>query len=202
MKYFSAAGKWLVYCLAVMSMTSCKKDLLEKKDDNYYIRFNFNGQQHEYKSNAFGSIQYTNGVESMIICAYKNFDATVRLQEQISLLLYSSSEFKKGSVCKDPLKVSTDDGTKMPQVIITHYDDKEQGFQTVGIFSDENGVIAGSDLIPSLKNILTDAMVTVTELTADHIRGRFSGTTYQADSWIDGVKYPVTDGEFFVKRES
>ena len=188
-----------IFCIAVIS--SCKKDLFNGNDGDYYVRFTFNGERLEYISQAFGEIQQTNGMESMTIGAYKNFTATSALQEHISILVFNKTDITAGAIYKDPAKVISADGTKMPQVIITHYDKDETGFQTVGLFSDENGVVAGSDLIPSLKNIRIDASVTVTELTKDHIKGSFSGTAYQADFWTDGVKFPVSNGEFFVKRQ-
>lgn len=189
----------LIICTVVMN--SCKKDLLKENDGDNFIRFTFNGERFEYASEAFGNIQTTDGVQTLIIGAYKNFTTTSVLQEHISILVFNKTDITAGATYHDPVKVVTTDGTKMPQVIITYYDKRETGFQTVGIFSDENGVVTGSDLIPALKNIAIDAKVTVTELTNDRIKGSFSGTTYEADSWTDAIKFPITNGEFSVKRQ-
>ncbi|HEX5024471.1 MAG TPA: hypothetical protein VFV68_04330 [Agriterribacter sp.] len=183
-------------------MASCKKNELNvSTNDDYYIRFAFNGVQTEYTSQPFAGITTTNGMETMIIGAYKNFDVSSPLKEHISILIYNKTAIVPGGTYKDPVKVTAANGTLVPQVIITHYNSQETAFQTVGIFSDENGVVTGSDLIPSLKNIRIDATVNVTELTADYAKGTFSGTSYQADSWINAVHQPITNGSFFVKRQ-
>ncbi|HRP33384.1 MAG TPA: hypothetical protein PKV73_15910 [Agriterribacter sp.] len=194
--------KWmfvLLYCCVVMN--SCRKDSINGRDGESVVRFTFNGEQIEYSSGAFGNISENDGMKTMVIGAYKNFSVASALKEHISLIVYSNTAITAGANYHDPIKVSTTNGTKMPQVIITHYNKAETGFQTVGIMSDENGVVMGSDLIPSLKNIAVDANVTVTELTNTRIKGRFSGTAYQADSWTDGKKFPITNGEFSVVRE-
>lgn len=190
----------LLSCVVLMG--SCKKENLNAgNDDDYYIRFAFNGVQAEYTSQPFGSITTNNGMEMMLIGAYKNLNASSPLKEHISILIYNKTTIAAGATYKDPVKVTGTNGTTVPQVIITHYNSAETAFQTVGLFSDENGVVTGSDLIPSLKNIKIDATVSITELTNQYVKGTFSGTAYQADSWINAVHQPITNGSFFVKRQ-
>lgn len=187
----------LLCCMVLMQ--SCKKDLQGENSDSY-IRFTFNGEQYEYRSLATVQEGTNNGINSITIVAFKDFSAgsSNLLPEQLSILIYSNTKITAGTTYSELVKVPTTDGIDFPQVIITHYDKDETGFQTVGTFIDEEGRMLGG--FPAPGNIVVNAKVEFTELSDKYGKGTFSGTVYISERWTDGVKYPITNGEFSIKR--
>ncbi len=189
---------FLLGCCVILS--SCSKDNSPGNGDSY-LRFTVNGQKIEYRSVPTALISTSGGANSMMLVAYKDFKvSTVDIQEHMSITLYSQSGFTTGATYKDPVKVPYD-GSEMPQILITHADKNKALHQSVGIYADETGVVRlGWGGVGTALSNVADSKLTITELTDRFVKGTFSGTMYQPDSWINGTPFTITNGEFAIKR--
>jgi hypothetical protein len=187
------------FLFSILLIEGCKKsnDSPGSPSGGYYISFKANGVQKQYSSQPFAVITYdaNEKVYTGLIGAYKNFDATVSdsVQEQLSLLLFSNSAIAANSTFQDPAKVTASDGSKLPPVQVTYYNDQKLGFLTLGLFADSTGMVA------NFPNAIANGKVTITELTATYAKGTFSGTAF-LDTDLTTTE-EITDGEFYVKRD-
>lgn len=191
MSYSSKIIRNFFFVILIPSLfVSCKKEEADVPVKDY-IRFKLNGVPYEYTVDVYAKFHTPDNMYGLGITGYKN---ALDLSENLGMEIFSNEKIASGKTYRDPLKATSDQGSKLPQLTLFH-NSKTDTYMSAGLLSDENGVILNSDVIPSLKKIVADAAVTITEITSTHVKGKFSGTVY-ASPIQDGNANYITEGEF------
>ena len=109
----------------------------------------------------------------------------------VTIILFSSNPVAVNTPYNDPAKATETNGSSVPESVIFWYDYAGAGYLTAGAISDANGSTP-------LPGVVANAQLTITEITANDLRGRFSGTVYRSDF---ATSETIANGEFYLKRQ-
>lgn len=140
---------------------------------DYYFKFSAGNQSFTYDANSYASFSNSDGLFLVGIGGFK--DMAVGNKNVASVLVGSTDAIGQSSYSG---LVYPDNGGNSPAVFLS--------------WIDGNGKTFGS----LYQDNATD-VVTITELTASSVKGKFSGKIYDVTSPGDAINY---SGEFYVKR--
>jgi hypothetical protein len=193
----TCAGKYFFFLLAIMVVSaSCKKDGGDDGPDGdgdnteFYIRFKADGTAADYKSNAITQVLPVSQKKlySCMLQGYKDF--TVTNNNLMSLVIWSENPIAAKTYRNADNAVNSDN-EKIPQVLITYLDGNKVSYQSQGVFLSS---------LPPFDKILSNVVVTITEVSQSRIAGSFSGTLYKATDATFSTTVKITDGKFNLKR--
>ena len=185
-QFLSRLFLYLLLPVIMITAYACKKD--NGSDDSgsgYYMRFKINGTQVEYKGQIEGTFDKVTALQHNTSLAGLK-DPLVATKNNMTLLLATENETKTG-------------------LTYTSYTIGTSGMQKAKlvnlVYIDENGKNYLSwmeEFAPALPSgTETKAAIKITEATADHMKGVFSGVLYNEDY---STKLNITDGEFYARR--
>lgn len=181
----------LAVLLSALFMNCTKEETPAPVKD--FIRFKFNGVQYEYTVDVKAGFHTPENLYSLGISGYNK---ALSSSESFAILIYSNDKITAGKTFRDPKKAKSNTGKTFPQILLV-YNNNTVSYGSAGLQSDENGVIVNANHYPSLKNIVLDAYVTITEITEKYVKGKFSGTVYNSKIPLrDATADSITDGEF------
>jgi hypothetical protein len=172
----------LTLCLGLSGCSKDDKPEVEPPDTYYYIRFKVDGVKVEHKDHPLAIFSKNTPNEF-------NFSGGARTADLIikDAFIFYLNNHKVG----DPLiYTNTDMDNSSPYVRFIYHPSKN-----------ESGLYITSTS-PDMK-FNRDAKLTVTELTADYVKGTFSGTVYSDEDYSDNPKWPskfISDGKFYLPR--
>ena len=165
---------------------SCKKN----NDDigsgtGYYMRFKINGTQVEHKGQVEGTFNKVTALQHNTSLAGLR-DPLLAAKNNMTLLLATENETQTG-LTYTSYTVGTSGMQKGKLVNLVYID--ENG---------KNYLSWMEEFAPALPvGTETKATIKITEATADHIKGIFSGALYD-EAYT--TKLNITDGEFYARR--
>lgn len=170
----------------LIAASSCKKDNgSENPGSGYYMRFKINGTLVEHKGQVEGTFDKVTALQHNTSLAGLK-DALVATKNNMTLLLATENETQTG-LTYTSYTTGTSDMQKAKLINLVYIDENEKNYLS---WMEEfaPALPAGTE---------TTATIKITEATADHIKGVFSGVLYNEGYTI---KLNVTDGEFYARR--
>lgn len=171
----------------ILIMTySCKKDNSSgDSGSGYYMRFKVNGTQIEYKGQVEGTFDKVTALQHNTSLAGLK-DALVATKSNMTLLLATENETQTG-LTYTSYTTGTSGMQKAKLVNLVYIDE-----------SGKNYLSWMEEFAPALPaGTETTATIKITEATADHMKGVFSGVLYDEGYT---TKLNITDGEFYARR--
>lgn len=135
------------------------------------------------------------GLYPCLVVGYQKYDPYKVNQEQFSMLLLSENPITNITY-QDPFKAVNTDNDSLSQVHFTYYDEFSAGHLSLGTVADINGNVYD----PYNNNLVADAKVTISELTAEYAKGTFSGTVFDSVYTTGTKRVSITNGEFYLER--
>jgi len=176
------------------ALAGCSKNNGNEEDEDpgssYYIRFKIDGVQKEYKSNLVSQILPISN-KLLYSAVMSGFQDNAALDKNLLSMIIWSREPIAAKTYKNENDVANSDGDKVPEILVTYYDNDKVGYLSLGKpFSTQ----------PPFDKIVSDAEIVITNLTDAYISGRFSGTVYKSTDGTYTQKLVVTEGQFNLKR--
>lgn len=165
---------------------SCKKDNgSADSGSGYYMRFKINGVLVEHKAQVEGTFDKATALQHNTSLAGLK-EALVATKNNMTLLLATENETQTG-LTYTSYTTGTSGMQKAKLVNLVYIDENEKNYLS---WMEEfaPALPAGTETIATIK---------ITEATADHIKGVFSGVLYNEGYTI---KLNITDGEFYARR--
>jgi hypothetical protein len=174
----------LTLCIGLSGCSKGDKPEVEPPDTYYYIRFKVDGVEIEHKDNTLSIFNKDTPEDFNFSGGASTADLTLS-----DAFVFYLENHKSG----DPLiYTNTERGNDSPYVRFNFYPSKSIPRPFMYI----------SSIFLDLK-YKRDARLTVTELTAEYVKGTFSGTVYSHDDYSDNPKWPskfISDGRFYLPR--
>lgn len=182
--------KILGLILIVLAFAGCKKSSSE--DDEYYVKFKVDGQQVEYRKQIMNNhVLLINAGEdgfyyATITGMLDAHDGTSSfLNNFIQISVRDTVPVRQGFVYNIHNGV-TSNGFNHPRIIFTYSNDAGTAY-TANIMRSS---------YPDIE-VLNEAQVVFSEITASHAKGTFTATALKPGSLTEAIA--VTEGEFYLK---
>lgn len=165
---------FLFFAFALISFSACKKDSGSNSGGGYYIKFKRDGKEIKmtYSPQAVFADVSLIGLYNGTFEAFTSDGKTTML-----IIIYDASPVAAGKTyTQDFLSTAS-----LPQAQLAYTDETTTGYSS------------GSTIL----NPDASTTVSISDLTDTYIKGTFSGKLLTSD--YKGIKYTITDGEFYLK---
>lgn len=172
--------------LLVIIATGCTKNSSGSGKD--YFRFTVDGKKIEAYSTPAVSLNAIPGIHDLGISGFKDGSYN---DTYLIISMAASAPVDHPSSFSSTQLLNSGSITHYPALHILYYDESNEEFTS--LFGDNTWTN-----IPGLTAAATDAILNISEISSDHVKGTFSCTVYSQTN--PSKKYKITNGEFNVPK--